>query len=102
MSQPDFTNLRAEERRESRFQAKFFLTDVQTDCAILDISPGGAKLKAGIAVTVRTEILLDLDKIGQFSADTVWCSNGIIGIRFTGDQSLTADAVMALAMFGTG
>jgi len=102
MPSSQYSNLRKEERRETTFRAKFVFGDKAHDCAILDISPGGAKLKSGAAVVSKTEIVLDLDKIGKFTANIVWCSNGTIGIKFTDDPARTADAVMALAMFGAG
>ncbi len=102
MPNSDYSNLRREERKSTAFQARFVIHDDVKDCAILDISPGGAKLKSGSAVASNTDIVLDLDKIGKFTAIAVWCSKGTIGIKFTDDPSRTADAVMALAMFGAG
>ena len=102
MPASDYTNLRREERKDTSFRAKFLIADEVNDCAILDISPGGAKLKTGAVVASKTGIVLDLDRIGKFSAEAVWCSSGTLGIRFTDDPARTADAVMALAMFGAG
>ena len=102
MPPSNFSNLRKEERKSTMFQARFLVNDNVHDCGILDISPGGAKLKFGKTIASKTDIVLDLDKFGQFTALTAWCSNGTIGIKFTDDPSRTADAVMALAMFGSG
>jgi len=102
MPASDYANLRKEERKDTSFRATFLIADAVNDCAILDISPGGAKLKSGTVVTAKTDIVLDLDKIGKFTATAVWCSGGTIGIKFTDDPTRTADAVMALAMYGAG
>jgi hypothetical protein len=98
----DYSNLRREDRKATTFRAQFHIDEKPYDCAILDISPGGAKLKSGAKVTAKSDMILDLDRIGKFTAISVWCSNGTIGIKFTDDPARTADAVMALAMFGAG
>jgi len=102
MPSHNYSNHRTDERKSTLFQAKFLINDEANNCAILDISPGGAKLKTGVIVAAKTDIVVDLDKIGTFTATTAWCSNGAVGVRFTGNPELIANAVMALAMFGTG
>jgi hypothetical protein len=76
--------------------------DNSCDCDIVDISTGGAKLKSRKKAELNTPGTLDLDKIGNLSAEAVWCRDGAIGIKFTDDPERISNAVMALAMFGAG
>ncbi len=102
MSVNDHSNLRKDQRQSTSFQARFIVGENAIDCDIIDISIGGAKLKARANADLNTPGMLDLDRIGKLSAEAVWCRGGAIGIKFKDDPERVSNAVMALAMFGAG
>lgn len=102
MSVNDHANMRKDQRQSTSFQAQFVIGDKAGDCDIVDISTGGAKLKSRMKPELKTPGTLNLDRIGDLSAEAVWCHDGAIGIKFTDDPERISNAVMALAMFGAG
>jgi len=102
MPNSDFTNLRQEERKEVSFATTISIGDMTKECAILDISAGGAKLKTRASGDANTPIVLNLERFGEFNGVIAWARGGNLGIKFTDDPTRLAEAVMAMAMYGAG
>jgi len=76
------------ERRRHRRKAVLWSARVETrsgpsDCIILDLSLGGAKVKAtGTSVPARQVVTLVIDRFGALRAEVVWSRMGHMGLRF--------------------
>jgi hypothetical protein len=78
----------AERRRHKRktvlWSARVESRQGPSDCVILDLSLGGAKIRAsGTPVPARQIVTLVIDRFGALRAEVVWSRMGHMGLRFT-------------------
>jgi hypothetical protein len=76
-----------EERRQHKRKPVLWAARVETrngpaDCVILDLSLGGAKLRAPVAVSAKQPVMLVIDRFGALRAEVVWARRGHMGLRF--------------------
>lgn len=60
-----------------------------TDCTVLDISPGGAKLQTANPLPPQTAIVLSLQHGGEFSGAVAWQQGSVMGVAFATPAVLT-------------
>ena len=90
---------RQAERKSVSFSTTAQLGNKSIKCDILDISTGGAKLKAS-SKAERGEIMeITIGPVGDFTASIAWNREGSIGIKFEDDPIRVAEAVMMLATY---
>jgi hypothetical protein len=76
------------ERRQFRRKAVIWAGKIETDngtfdCITLDLSLGGARLRASRSIGLLEPATLILDKFGKFPAEVVWTTPTEIGLQFT-------------------
>lgn len=54
-------------------------------CLVLNLSAGGAKVRAGEERSLGDEITVTVGRFGDFCGKVVWKARDILGIRFTTD-----------------
>jgi c-di-GMP-binding flagellar brake protein YcgR len=81
------------ERREWRREkitlpAKLFVpsTEIEIDCIVTDLSPGGAGIDATIIPAVGTEVVLYVEGFDRFSGSVARVSSDGVGIKFNCSQ----------------
>jgi len=89
-------------RRHPR-SAVFWSGEVQAgreslDCIVLNMSPGGAKLKLlGRFVSDGSPVVLHIDRMGGYAAEIIWSEGDTMGLRFLNDpREVAADIEQAL------
>ncbi len=60
-----------------------------SDCTVLDISPGGARLQTANPLPPRTAMLLRLNHGGEFSGKVAWQQGSVMGVAFAAPTVLT-------------
>jgi len=94
-------NRRQHERKDASFNAEITLGEERRGCTILDISPGGARLKPLDGTEKGQEGTLHLGKLGDFPVTVAWCREGATGVQFQMPPDEVVNVVMAIAMHGT-
>lgn len=51
-------------------------------CTVLDISPYGARLLTGVAVTIELPVTLNLGSRGVYNGEIRWHDAGLVGVKF--------------------
>lgn len=80
---------RADRRRYRRvdlnIEGKLFLPDAQSEmpCHIFDLSPGGARIGAEMALTAGITVILYVGEFGRFEGTVVRLWGGDFGVQFT-------------------
>lgn len=70
------------------------------DCAVRNLSPGGAKLSMTHPPASGTEVTLDLPPFGKFKGVIAWSGKKEVGLRFREDPDAVAEVLMSMAMYG--
>ena len=68
----------------------------QTDCTILNVSPGGAKLQLSEAEPCPSRVTLHSPRFGQLRGRVVWHRHDQIGLSFVEEPAQVATAVGGL------
>ena len=55
----------------------------EIECAILNVSAGGAKIRIREHVRLHTPVTLNIDRFGDFRGEGVWRHDRELGIRFS-------------------
>ncbi len=97
-----FDNLREHERKDVLFQSELVFGDKALACEIKDISSGGVRILAAWALPRGEEIILRIDKAGDFKAAVVWVRAGELGLKFQDDPERIANLMMMIATYGGG
>ncbi|MBO6519153.1 MAG: PilZ domain-containing protein [Rhodospirillales bacterium] len=71
-----------------------------TACEILDLSPGGAKVKTGKSLEKGAVVFLQIEKLGEYEADIAWVRKPQVGLKFRAAPDVMAEVVMAIAIYG--
>jgi hypothetical protein len=69
-------------------------------CEVVNISAGGARLRAAGDFCAGAELCLDIEACGQFAASVAWARGGELGLRFSADPAEVALALIGLATYG--
>ncbi|HXQ50955.1 MAG TPA: PilZ domain-containing protein [Stellaceae bacterium] len=90
--------LSPEERRTHKRKPVLWAARVETrngpaDCIILDLSLGGAKLRAPVEVSANQPVMLVIDRFGALRAEVVWARKGHMGLRFVDAPETVAHVI---------
>jgi len=100
MSQPSNpADGRKFERKDVLFGAKLIIDGEQTDCEIVNISFGGAQIRASRNLEPKAEVTLEIDPFGSFATEVRWCKKPDTGLKFNDDSAKVAELVMAIATY---
>lgn len=69
-------------------------------CEVINVSVGGAKLRVWGIYCAGQELTLEIKACGRFSGLVAWVRGDEIGLKFSSDPAETAEALIALAMYG--
>ncbi len=69
------------------------------DCEIVDLSPGGAKIRTGLHLDKNAVVHLQIEQMGEFGADVVWYRRPLAGLTFHASPEVMTEVVMAVAMY---
>lgn len=83
--------LRKTVRKRVLWKARIDIAGKTHDCAVVDLSLGGARLHLAEPVANGTHVRLILDRFGAFRAEVVWQRDRGIGLRFIDDPQRIAD-----------
>lgn len=67
-----------------------------TDCTILNVSPGGAKLQIADYEPCPARVTLQSPRFGELKGRVVWRRNDLVGLAFLERPSAVADAMGGL------
>ncbi|HZT51090.1 MAG TPA: PilZ domain-containing protein [Stellaceae bacterium] len=73
---------RQHKRKPVLWAARIETQDGPSDCIILDLSLGGAKLRSAAEVAAQDMITLVIDRFGALNAEVMWARSGKMGVRF--------------------
>jgi len=71
-----------------------------TDCEVVNISAGGARLRVREAYSQGQELCLEIGSCGPFPGVAVWVRGEELGVKFSRDPAETAEALIGLATYG--
>ena len=87
------TTRRKSVRKRVLWKARIEIEGTMHDCAVVDLSLGGARVHLAKPVAEGTRVRLILERFGAFGADVVWQRDRGIGLRFTDDAQHIAEAI---------
>ncbi len=93
------TNDREFERKDILFAANLVVGGNKIDCEIINISFGGAQVRAPRTLAPKTEVTLEIDPFGTFAMEVRWCRKPDSGLKFKDDSAKVAELVMAIATY---
>lgn len=70
-----------------------------SDCEIVDLSPGGARIRTGLHLDKNAVVYLGIEQMGEFGADVAWCRRPLAGLTFHASSEAMTEVVMAVAMY---
>jgi len=89
-----------ERQRYQRHQvivaAKLHDSQGSVDCDVLDLSAGGAKVKAAVPFPAGAEVQLDIPDQRCFRATVAWCQGDYLGLEFHDEPEGVAAAMPAI------
>ena len=94
-------NRRQHERAVVTMEAEIAIGDTCRSCDVLNISPGGAKLRSDGKLEAGQQLTLLMGEMSPLAAEVRWSSGDKHGLRFTDDQKIIGAAIMALASYGS-
>jgi hypothetical protein len=84
-------------RRHPRFSVLWIgridVSSEWVECAILNISADGAKLRLYQAIDLPPRFSVSVDRYGVFPAELAWREGNSAGVRFLGDTGPIAQAI---------
>jgi len=79
---------------------RLFCRGEWAECAVVNVSAGGTRLKAAGEYRLGQELCLELAACGRLDGVAAWARGGELGLRFTGDPAEVAAALIGLATYG--
>ena len=92
-------NGREFERKDILFAANLIVGENKIDCEIINISFGGAQVRASRTLAPKAEVTLEIDPFGTFAMEVRWCRKPDAGLKFKDESSKVAELVMAIATY---
>lgn len=74
---------RAHNRRPILWSGTLTYNDHAMDCQLWNLSPGGARVRAGVSLPNGSKIALFIPKIGDLEAVVAWQEDNELGVKFT-------------------
>ena len=97
---PNVRELRKSRRKKSLLPARLVTDAGSSDCFVLDLSSGGARVESPLAVVDEQAVTLVVKPIGTFVGLVAWRGDGCFGVKFlaqhgaTGVSSTTLQAAL--------
>ena len=95
----NYSNQRKHEREETSLPAHIVSAHGSTECAIINISMGGAKVRTTEELPHNGVLQLNIEQFGTFQGYGKWRSGNVIGIQFDDDAGMSPEVLMAMAMY---
>jgi hypothetical protein len=80
--------IRAHKRQPVSWDARLHQDGRTWECKVVDISPGGAKIRIAERLTINSEVMLTIDRRGDFPGEVRWQEENFAGIRFLEDAGV--------------
>ena len=93
-------NRRRHERTIIALTAEIAIGESSRSCDVLNISPGGAKLRADGKLKTGQQLTLLMGDMAPLATEVRWSSGDKHGLRFTDDPETIGATIMALASYG--
>lgn len=77
-----YSDRRRHKRKPVLWAARVETRSGPSECIILDLSLGGAKLRGGGTVEAKQIVTLVIDRFGALRAEVMWARSGHMGLRF--------------------
>src|SRR5579863_3208424 len=74
---------RRADRKKVHWRATLETSEGRVDCQIVDISPGGSKIRLAHVLGVDTPVTLVIGDIGEFHGSVAWEESGFAGLKFS-------------------
>ncbi len=87
------------ERKDVLFAARLYVGKDALDCEIVNISFGGAQVRAGKVLNNGDMVVLEIEPFGSFNMEVRWSDGKDTGLRFDDDPAKVAELVMAIATY---
>ena len=95
-----FDDLRQHERIDVLFSTEIIFGDKIIGCEVLNISLGGIRVRASWALPRGEEIILKIDKAGDYKATVVWVHEGELGLGFSDEPERISHLMSIIAAYG--
>lgn len=96
----EFERQRSFPRSAVRAGAEVMIDGHWHDCAILNISPKGAKLHVDGKIGRGMEVRVRIGNFGEYNAKVAWCQGVETGVEFAHDPMEMTGVIMGLASYG--
>jgi len=74
-------------RETLHISAKIMVDAQWHDCALVNISPTGARLRVSLQAERGEDAVIKLGDYGKFNATVAWCHDGEVGVKFDHDPA---------------
>lgn len=91
---------RAHARKDVLVPGRLLCGGEWRDCAIINVSAGGARLRVSGAYCQGAALCLEIAACGRFEGVAAWSRADELGISFSGDPAENALALIGLATYG--
>ena len=89
----DLSNRRRHDRATVLWKGQLVFREQVLACLIVNISSGGAMVRAEDASACPTTVTLRNERIGDLAAEIMWRKGDELGLRFVADQETIADII---------
>lgn len=93
-------NRRRHERAIVTLTAEIAIGETCRSCDVINISPGGAKLRSDGRLKTGQQLTLLMGDMSPLQAEVRWSNGDKHGLRFTDDAETIGATIMALASYG--
>jgi PilZ domain len=80
--------IRAHKRKRVSWDATLQQGGLAWACKVVDVSPGGAKIRIDERLTINSQVMLTIDRLGNFPGEVRWEDEDFAGIRFLEDPGV--------------
>ncbi len=100
-SPPSGADHRGSARRDVLVPAKLLCGELWAACEVVNVSVGGARLRVECGdYAPGQELCLEIEFCGRLPGKAVWVRGDELGLTFSCDPAVTAEALIALATYG--
>ncbi len=87
------SELRRFERTTVLWSGELVYREQIVACVIVNISAGGAMVRAEDPAFLMTSVVLRNSRIGELAAEVLWRQDGELGLRFADDPETVAEII---------
>jgi hypothetical protein len=81
-------DIRAHERKRLLWDATLQQDGRTWECKAVDVSPDGVKIRIDERLTINSQVMLTIDRLGDFPGELRWQDEDFAGIRFLEDAGV--------------